>query len=46
MDVMGCIIMACASSMGGGTLRDVLLAHDENGTRPFGTPERVVLASC
>ena len=46
MDVMGCIIMACVTSMGGGTLRDILLAHDENGARPLAPRARARQPVC
>ena len=46
MDVMGCLIMAAATAMGGGTIRDLFLGH-ENGVpkRAFwmGEPEYLVL---
>jgi hypothetical protein len=43
---MGCIIMACVTSMGGGTLRDILLAHDENGARPLAPRARARQPVC
>jgi uncharacterized membrane protein YeiH len=46
MDVMGCLIMAAVTSMGGGTIRDLFLGH-ENGVpkRAFwmGEPEYLVI---